>query len=239
MNPAKLIPMKPDHAPPQPPLPDVRAPMAPANQRPSDLKEACLQAAREVIAEQGVEGLSMRDVSRKLHISHQAPYRHFASRDHLLAEIMRRCFVDFALHLDASSPPLELSAAQPGSDRLASMGLAYMAYAAAKPLEYRLMFGTPWPEPASHPELVKHAVHAFDILRNHLRAQHGPAPAQLERADLDALFIWSTLHGLASIMQANVLPHLALSERVMSQAQTHVMQHMGVALAASATGVPS
>jgi AcrR family transcriptional regulator len=57
-----------------------------------DLKEACVQAAREVIAEQGVEGLSMRDVARKLGISHQAPYRHFESRDHLLAEIMRRCF---------------------------------------------------------------------------------------------------------------------------------------------------
>jgi AcrR family transcriptional regulator len=65
-----------------------------------DLKEACVQAAREVIAEQGVEGLSMRDVARKLGISHQAPYRHFESRDHLLAEIMRRCFVDFADHLD-------------------------------------------------------------------------------------------------------------------------------------------
>jgi AcrR family transcriptional regulator len=38
-----------------------------------DLKEACVQAAREVIAEQGVEGLSMRDVARKLGISHQAP----------------------------------------------------------------------------------------------------------------------------------------------------------------------
>ncbi len=56
--------------------------------KPADLKEACIQAAREVIAEQGVESLSMRDVSRKLGVSHQAPYRHFPSRDHLLAEIM-------------------------------------------------------------------------------------------------------------------------------------------------------
>ena len=55
----------------------------------ADLREACVQAAREVIAERGVEGLSMRDVARRLGISHQAPYRHFESRDHLLAEIMR------------------------------------------------------------------------------------------------------------------------------------------------------
>jgi AcrR family transcriptional regulator len=44
----------------------------------ASLKEACVQAAREVIAEKGVENLSMRDVARKLGISHQAPYRHFA-----------------------------------------------------------------------------------------------------------------------------------------------------------------
>jgi AcrR family transcriptional regulator len=63
----------------------------------ASLKEACVQAAREVIAERGVENLSMRDVARKLSVSHQAPYRHFESRDHLLAEIMRRCFVDFGI----------------------------------------------------------------------------------------------------------------------------------------------
>ena len=68
-----------------------------------ELKEACIQAAREVITERGVEGLSMRDVARRLDISHQAPYRHFPSRDHLLAEIMRRCFEDFANFLDESA----------------------------------------------------------------------------------------------------------------------------------------
>ena len=108
-----------------------------------------MQAAREVIAERGVENLSMRDVARKLSVSHQAPYRHFESRDHLLAEIMRRCFVDFGHHLDqrprSSDPEADLGA----------MGQAYLDYAQLKPLEYRLMFGTPWPEPAQHPELVR------------------------------------------------------------------------------------
>jgi AcrR family transcriptional regulator len=42
----------------------------------ASLKKACVQAAREVIAESGVENRSMRDVARKLGVSHQAPYRH-------------------------------------------------------------------------------------------------------------------------------------------------------------------
>jgi hypothetical protein len=61
------------------------------------------------------------------------------------------------------------------------MGHAYLDYAQKKPLEYRLMFGTPWPEPAQHPELIENAVHAFDILRNNLRKTHGDSPEQRAR----------------------------------------------------------
>jgi AcrR family transcriptional regulator len=196
-----------------------------------NLKEACIQAAREVIAEQGVEGLSLRDVARKLGVSHQAPYRHYPSRDHLLAAIMQRCFEDFAAFLDQASKAHT-------TDALLGMGQAYMRYAAENPLEYRLMFGTPWPEPAAHPELVRHAVHAFDLLRQHLQQrlqQNANDPqsdmlALLAQAELQALFIWSALHGMASIQQANVMQHLALSPGVSAMAETCLMGMMHTAL---------
>lgn len=188
-----------------------------------NLKEACLQAAREVIAERGVEGLSMRDVARKLAISHQAPYRHFPSRDHLLAEIMRRCFEDFSRFLD------EASKAQP-ADELGAMGHAYMAYADSKPLEYRLMFGTPWPKPADHPELVNYAVHAFDLLRQNLMTRHAGHTDAKKRSELEALFIWSSLHGLASIKHADVMQHLVLSKGVEKHAQDFMLEMIDSAL---------
>lgn len=189
-----------------------------------ELKEACVQAAREVIAEQGVEGLSMRDVARRLDISHQAPYRHFPSRDHLLAEIMRRCFEDFANYLD-------IRAKNQLDDELRGMGDAYMSYAAKKPLEYRLMFGTPWPEPASHPELVKHAVHAFDVLRQNLLKKHGQQKNAKKQAELEAMFIWSALHGLATIEQSNVMQHLVLSNGVQALSKDFMMFMIQSALA--------
>jgi len=193
-----------------------------------NLKEACIQAAREVIAEEGVEGLSMRDVARRLEISHQAPYRHFASRDHLLAEIMRRCFVEFAEFLDQSSQEHQ-------SEELRGMGEAYLDYAALKPLEYRLMFGTPWPEPAAHPELVKHAVHAFDLLRQNLLKQHGKSNGAKKQAELEAMFIWSLLHGYASIEQSNVMQHLVLAKGVQNQARNFMMGMIHSALQANRT----
>jgi AcrR family transcriptional regulator len=65
------------------------------------LRDACVEAARVVICRDGIENLSLRDVARQLGVSHQAPYKHYASRDHLLAEVVRRSFEQFALHLDA------------------------------------------------------------------------------------------------------------------------------------------
>jgi hypothetical protein len=157
----------------------------------------------------------------------------------LLAAIMQRCFQDFADSLDKG-------AKQHDCDALRGMGEAYMRYASQKPLEYRLMFGTPWPEPASHPELVRHAVHAFGLLRHHLhqqlRSAHndpGDAPALLAQAELQALFIWSSLHGMASIQQANVMQHLVLSPSVPALAEPYLMGMIHTALAHGPAQAPA
>ena len=63
----------------------------------TDLKEACAQASRAFIAANGIEKLSLREIARELDVSHQAPNRHFESKDHLLAAVIARCFRD---HLD-------------------------------------------------------------------------------------------------------------------------------------------
>ena len=212
-------------------LPDIAetAPMprrAPAPE-PIELKEACVRAAHEVIAERGVEQLSLRDVARRLGVSHQAPYKHYPSRDHLLAEVIRRCFEGFARHLDARTRHDDPEA------ELESLGLQYLGYAARHPLEYRLMFGTPWPEPAVHVGLVKDAVHAFDILRGVLRRLHGDGAKQRTQVDLDAMFIWSSMHGLAGITNSQVMEQLQLAPRVGVQVAHHVMTMMSFAMQAA------
>ncbi len=192
---------------------------------PLELREACIVAAQEVIAERGIENLSLRDVARKLGVSHQAPYKHYPSRDHLLAEVMRRCFERFAAHLDARA-----HFDHPAQD-LNSLGLQYLDFAQKHPLEYRLMFSTPWPESAEHPDLVHDAVHAFDILRKVLRRIHGESAAMRERVELDALFIWSTVHGLAGVMNGNCLDKLDLQPKVLKQAVAHAMERVRLGLA--------
>jgi AcrR family transcriptional regulator len=197
---------------------------------PLELRDACIVAAQEVIAEHGVENLSLREVARKLGVSHQAPYRHYPSRDHLLAEVMRRCFQRFAAHLDAR-PPCD----DPAQD-LESLGVQYLSYAQQHPLEYRLMFSTTWPEAAVQDELVRDATHAFDILRGVLRRLHGEDEANRDLVELDALYIWSTVHGLAGVMNGQCIDRLGLSPALLQQSLRHAMERMASGMPWAARG---
>jgi AcrR family transcriptional regulator len=197
-----------------------------ANPKPSDLREACIGEAFKIIEEAGVERLSLRDVARRLGVSHQAPYKHFPSRDHILAEILARSFDEFAAFLE-SRPPSD----EPNSD-LKAMGMLYIEYARKHPLKYRLMFNTPLPEPKQHPGMMRNAQRAFALLRERLehmplRIVEAPSPSS---ASLDALFVWSALHGLASILQSDALQTLDLSENEKQHAILGCFARLSLAL---------
>lgn len=199
------------------------------SRRPADLGEACVREAMAIIDQNGLEALSLREVARRLGVSHQAPYKHFPSRDHLVAELVRRAFADFAHHLDTNPP-----GGDPDRD-LAAMGGAYLDYAHAHPLHYRLMFGTPLPNPADHPAMLQAARHAFSLLCDTLARRHTDATGQQvtvddDRIRLDALFIWSAMHGLASIREAPALDTLDLPPELLQAATPHVLQRLGQAL---------
>ena len=191
---------------------------------PLDLKDACVTAAHAVIAEHGVEKLSLRDVARKLNVSHQAPYKHYASRDHLLAEVIRRCFVRFSDALKARTRSADTK------QDIHALGISYLQFALQNPLEYRLMFGTPWPEAAAQPEMLADARYSFDVLRQALQPLFTQATSPPEAVDTAAMFVWSTLHGLASIMQSQALCGLELHPNFIANAQEQVMTMVDLAL---------
>jgi AcrR family transcriptional regulator len=202
---------------------------------PLDLKDACVTAAHAVIAEHGVEKLSLRDVARKLNVSHQAPYKHYASRDHLLAEVIRRCFVRFSDALNARVRSIDTM------QDMRALCISYMDFALHNPLEYRLMFGTPWPEAAAQPEMLADARYSFDVLRGALKPLYEPLyeplykdlDAQRQGIDTAAMYVWSTLHGLASIMQSQAMCGLELHPKYQENAVEQVMDLVTAGLEAS------
>lgn len=197
-----------------------------------NLREACITEAFTIIETVGIEHLSLREVSRRLRVSHQAPYKHFPSRDYILAEIVRRAFESFAAYLDSHRIPHD-----PIAD-FEMMGRAYLDYAQTHPLQYRLMFGTPLPNAAEHPEMMASAHRAFDVLRDSLQQMHLDRHADdSNQLDLDALFVWSTTHGLAMILQTQVLDTLMLSDNALKIAAEHLRERVGQALGLPLKGI--
>lgn len=196
------------------------------------LRERCIREALKVIEIEGVEELSLRAVARRLGVSHQAPYKHFASRDHLLAEVVRRTFDAFARYLDQRPQTTSADA------DLEAMGHAYLTYAATHPLQYRLMFGTPLPDPREHPAMMASARHAFGLLEAGLGAMYAEAGRVVSAETImqDALFVWSTLHGVASVRAAPALKALALPPSVLERTIEHTLARLSSALLAPSDG---
>jgi AcrR family transcriptional regulator len=188
-----------------------------------DLREACVEEALAIIGDVGVEALSIREVARRLGVSHQAPYKHFPSSDHLLAEVVRRTYRQFSQHLEARPRN-----GDPGDD-LKSGGYAYFTFAREYPLHYRLLFSTPLPNPAAHPEMMAEARHAFQLLYADI-GRVKPHASETER-QLDALFVWATVHGLASLMQTAALDQIGLGPDVLAEALPHTLHRIGKGLA--------
>ena len=94
-----------------------------------NLREALLERAAEVIAEDGIEALSLRSLARDLGVSHAAPSRHFADRRALLGELAKDGF-------RRSAAAMKIGAEEAGADPVAryrALGRSYVRFAVENP----------------------------------------------------------------------------------------------------------
>src|SRR6185312_8156114 len=101
-----------------------------------DLRNALLESARSILEKDGLEALSLRAVARGAGVSHAAPYRHFPNHESLLVELAIEGFVELRAEIVASA-----GGSGHESDRIASIGAAYMRFVARRPALASLMFG--------------------------------------------------------------------------------------------------
>src|SRR2546427_8857402 len=92
-----------------------------------NLRTALLRAAGERLEKQGITALSLREAARRVGVSHNAPYRHFADREALLAALAAQGFEMLG----------QAMRGQTGR----GMGEAYVRFALQYPQRFRLMFG--------------------------------------------------------------------------------------------------
>jgi AcrR family transcriptional regulator len=93
-----------------------------------DLRAALLDAALELLEDD--ETFSLRAVARRAGVSPNAPYRHYADKEALLAALATYGFAQLADRLEAAA-------------ELTGMAEQYVAFALSHPGLFRLMYGRP------------------------------------------------------------------------------------------------
>lgn len=166
-------------------------------QRRRDLtREKIVQAAIELVQEDGWSNLTMRRIAERIQYTHPALYAYFATKEDLLLALLRIGLQQLQAELEAAR-----AAAPTPEAALFALGAAYWGFAWQHPELYQVMHGlggaafvteAARAEERRIGEPVAAAIGA-------LLEQHGQQADDLDRR---VLLLWSTLHGLISLTMA-------------------------------------
>jgi AcrR family transcriptional regulator len=158
------------------------------------MRTAIIEVAGELVSEQGVDGLSIRELAKRLGYSAGAIYDYFASRE----EILARLYFQGTNGLDTEVRTVlgVLAPDATAMEQLIATGHAYRNHALAHPELYRLIFGgiKQLPIREHHEENV-----AFDQL---IRiAVKGVAEGEFadQPVPLICAAAWAAVHGFVSL----------------------------------------
>ncbi len=158
-----------------------------------DLKRVLLAGARALIAEKGLEGFTIRELARRVDVTHGAAYRHFEDKTALLAEIAKCGYADLHRQIEGAT-----SAANGLREWLTAIARAYVQYALSHPAEYQVMFGPRLNATGQFPELEPLIEGLFDGLDQPFVKFAGCDP---RRAREHSVSVLTTLHGLCEMIR--------------------------------------
>lgn len=152
-----------------------------------NLREALVEATKQLLAEKGPQGFTLADAARRAGVSPAAPYRHFSDREALLSEVARRGFEAFTARLSRGADPAHV---------FRGMGAAYLAFAREEPGYYVAMFSTNAPQDETD---TPEARRAFTILVDGLTASLAAQGLSVDDPRALALQVWGLSHGVATL----------------------------------------
>lgn len=171
-----------------------------------DLKTALVEAAESIIAEEGVEGFTLRKATRKAGVSPGAPNHHFGGMAGLLTAVAARAYDD----LETAFRAVPLSGKS--SQDLRNLTATYVHFAMDNPGRFRLMGRMDLINP-DDPALLRSAHNAMSVPGTIAAEMIGEKLPQLEDEKLSVRLaaIMAPIHGLA---------HMAVEQRWLRLAGT-------------------
>lgn len=174
-----------------------------------NLKEALLETALDIIDTEGLDAITLRDLTQRLGTSRSAVYRHFASKEALILGVIERGYGE----LDLLFTPIFQDRNHTVAERFETMGKAYLNFAIEHPNLYRLLFGDNFRQ--EREELCDYkdenqATGLYALIGLLIEAQEEGIIAR-ENPMVQAATVWASIHGLASLL---IDGHLMMSDNL-------------------------
>ena len=143
----------------------------------------------ELVAQEGAQALTLREIARRAGVSHGAPRRYFPTHVELLSAIARRGFAQLADRATAASG----DGTAPPRAQLETLGRVYLEFALDNPGMYELMFRHDLLE-SGHLGLRDTSLPLFGVLVDLVGRARPDGDARLVAGAL-----WANLHGVAQL----------------------------------------
>jgi AcrR family transcriptional regulator len=174
-----------------------------------NLKEALLEMALERIECEGIDALTLRDLTQRLGTSRSAVYRHFSSKEALILGVIEQGYVQ----LDGLFTPIFQDKTRSIDARFEAMGKIYLDFAIEHPNVYRLLFGERYRkerETLCNYKDENQAGGLYALVGLLIEAQEIGVIAG-ENPMVQAATVWASIHGLASLL---IDGHLLMSDNL-------------------------
>jgi AcrR family transcriptional regulator len=178
-----------------------------------DLKNALIQAGVEILAEDGVSGLSLRKVALKAGVSHSAPYAHFVDKQALIAAISTEGFRQL---YERVSGVTEKYKSQPAK-QLIEVAWAYVQFAMDDPDRFKVMFSAVLEKEKEYPEFVTESQRNFQLVKMIVEANQASGALRSGPSELAALSAWGIVHGFVMLLLEGQIPHTVLEQMSLRQ----------------------
>lgn len=155
-----------------------------------NLRDTLIDTAITQLAQQRDASLSLRELARAAGVSIAAVYRHFPSKEALLAEVAAAGFAALRQRWDQHLPPL---GSLPAAERFELLGQQYIEFALSAPAHYRLMFEHQ--DVRQFPVLLQAAEQCFEQVLQTAGAAVREAGLNAHWAKAAASAGWSLGHG--------------------------------------------
>jgi AcrR family transcriptional regulator len=175
--------------------------------RHGNLPAALVASARQILDESGMQGVGLRETARRVGVSATAAYRHFASKEDLLASVAAEGFRELGAAMEAATR---------GPNALSRAGLAYVEFARQNRGLFRLMFGPVLAERAKYPALQA----ATDGVEGLLLRGVADLDQRPLGDNLAAMAAWGLVHGLSNLVVDRFIPAAraaSLAEQILAR----------------------